>query len=398
VQEQSIQIVAPEYGVVWQVLTPWPEEMPPGEEQHVSLRLRNIGTRPWAAGGSSPAHLAYHWFGQDGSLSEPWDTFRILLPRDVSPGTSVDLPDITFETPPVLGEYILRWDLVEEGQTWFFRQGGAPLELPVEISDRVLPLPWVAQASHNSADVGLAFDGDPDTAWDSQEGQVPGMWFQLDLGQVLVLDRVKVSSPGRGFPTGYQIKLSEDGQNWKLVAEMQRNWMNISAAFAPCPARYLRLEQTGQPDWPASWMISEITVSATGEWAGSEASHYTDDTDQAWDARLRTHWNTRSVKQKPGMWFQLDMGNAYRIERVILVHPTSQQPRGYLVQISTDGQNWLEVGRKDDNWGQADVQFEPASARYVRVETTNSSPYHPWGIAEFVVWRSSPTWLIGRQS
>ena len=72
-------------------------------------------------------------------------------------------------------------------------------------------------------------------------------------------------------------------------------------------------------------------------------------------------------------------------------------PRGYVIHVSDDGQAWQEVGRKDDNWGKVDVGFASRPARYVRVETTNSSPYHPWGIAEFIVRRSSPVWLVGRQ-
>jgi hypothetical protein len=396
VLERAVQVVAPEYGVTWDVLEPWPAWMLPDAEQRISLRLHNVGTRTWAVSGDHPVHLAYTWFTQGGVPAEPWDTFRILLPRDVPAGSEVDLLDVPFRTPPVLGAYLLRWDLVEEGVTWFFRRGAAPLEVAVEISDEALYPPWTAQASHNPEQVSLAFDGNPDTFWDSKAQQEPGMWFQIDLGEVLVLDRVRVFSPGRGFPVGYKIKLSEDGQDWHLVAEQAKNWTNVHEAFAPCRARFLRLEQIGQPDWPATWMISEVNISPAEPWAGAEASHYTADSDKAWDARLKTYWNTRAVKQKPGMWFKLDMGSPREIERITLLHPSSQQPRGYLVRISDDGQNWQEVGRKDDNWGTADVQFQPAVARYLYVETTNSSPYHAWGIAECVVWRSSPRWLVGR--
>jgi hypothetical protein len=97
------------------------------------------------------------------------------------------------------------------------------------------------------------------------------------------------------------------------------------------------------------------------------------------------------------MSFQVDMGNLRAIEHVTLEHPQNQLPRGYLVQVSADGQTWQEVGRKDDNWGNVDVGFQPVVARYVRVETTNSSPYYPWGIAEFIVWRSAPVWVHGRE-
>jgi hypothetical protein len=136
--ERAVQITAPQYGVAWQALQPWPQDMQPGEELSVGLRLKNVGTGTWVARGDRPVHLAYHWFTPNGTLAEPWDTFRIQLPRDVPAGDAVDLLDVTFKTPSMLGNYILRWDLVEEGQAWFFRQGGTPLEVPVEISDRVV--------------------------------------------------------------------------------------------------------------------------------------------------------------------------------------------------------------------------------------------------------------------
>jgi hypothetical protein len=314
----------------------------------------------------------------------------------VPPGDSVDLIDIPFQTPSVPDRYVLRWDLVEEGQAWFFRHGAPPLEVPVEVADRVFYVPWTAEASHNPGEALRAFDGNADTVWDSKATQEPGMWFQVDMGQNLVLDRIRASSPGRGFPLGYRIQLSTDGENWHLVAERSQNWTTVDEAFSPCKARYLRFEQTGKPSWPASWVISEIIVGATNPWAGAEASHYSADAHEAIDARLSTAWNTRSVKQRPGMWFKIDMGSLRKVERVVLLHPSNQQPRGYVMEISSDGQQWQEVGRSADNWDVVDVKFGPTSARYVRVASINSSAYQPWGIAEFVVWRTSPTWLVGR--
>jgi len=210
------------------------------------------------------------------------------------------------------------------------------------------------------------------------------------------MDRVRVTSPGRGFPVGYRMLLSVDGQDWHLVAQKAQNWANVEAVFAPCHARYLRLEQTGQPEWNTTWMISEIAASITGPWAGGEASHFSGDAHQALDARLDTTWNTRNARQRPGMWFELDMGSPRRVERVVLEHPANQQPRGYVVEVSVDGQTWQEVGRNDDNWGRVDATFSVVPARHIRVQTTNSSPYHPWGISDVAVWRSSPIWLAGR--
>jgi hypothetical protein len=97
------------------------------------------------------------------------------------------------------------------------------------------------------------------------------------------------------------------------------------------------------------------------------------------------------------MWFQLDMGSPRKIERVTLEHPANRQPRGYVVEVSVDGQNWQEVARNDGNWGRADARFSAMPVRHVRVRTTSCSRYHPWGISQLAVWRSSPTWLVARE-
>jgi F5/8 type C domain len=397
VMEKMVLVAAAPYGIEWQALKAWPASMQPDEEGHASLRVRNIGTESWTTQGDHPVHLAYHWFTAAGTICEPWEIFRTQLPSDVGPDEMVDLIDVPFKTPAVPGQYILRWDLVEEGVTWFFRQGSVPLEVHVEVSDSALLVPWTATASHNTADGALALDGKANTAWDSQASQAPGMWFMVDLGSTRVINRIRVTSPGRGFPIGYQIKLSEDGQAWRLTAEAAQNWRDIDVSFAATRARYIRIEQTGTPAYTVSWKISDVAVALVAPWAGAEASHYKDDAHEAIDADLATAWNTRSVLQKPGMWFKLDMGSPRTIERVVLQHPKSQQPRGYFVQISADGQAWQEVGRKVDNWTTIDVTFPPAEARYIRAETTSSSLYQPWGIADIIVWESAPRWLRGRK-
>jgi len=398
VMEKIIRVAAPPFGVEWQALKPWPAWLPPGGQDAYAagLHLANTGTEDWPAQGDHPVHLAYHWFTAEGKLCEPWDTFYTRLPRDVSPGAAVELTDVPFKTPAVPGHYTLRWDLVQEGVTWFFRQGGVPLEVPIEVSDRALIMPWMATASHNPAEGTLALDGKPDTFWDSRASQQPGMWFIVDMGETQIINRVKVSSPGRGFPVGYAIKLSENGQKWHVAAAAAQNWCDIDVSFAACRARYIRIEQTGTPAYSVTWKISDIAVAIVEPWARAEASHYTDDAHEAIDADVATAWNTRAVLQKPGMWFKLDMGSPRTIERIVLQHPKSQQPRGYAIQISSEGQTWQEVGRASDNWTVVDVTFPSTKARYIRVETINSSPYQPWGIADVIVWESTPRWLRGR--
>jgi len=133
--------------------------------------------------------------------------------------------------------------------------------MTIEVAEGGIPsTPWQAQASHNQADVDKAFDSDPDTFWDSQVAQQPGMWYELDLGQVQTIEQIKIESPGRGFATAFILSVSTNHTDWEVMKEMPLNWMSIDASFSPRSVRYIKIEQTGTPSWGAHWLISEIAV------------------------------------------------------------------------------------------------------------------------------------------
>ena len=250
----------PEYKVAW-LDHNVPETMPPDAVTTVSFKLKNTSSKHWLADGTNPVHLAYNWFTLSGQLAGCWDTFRASLPDDVPPGSEVNLTGVALKSPATPGQYVLRWDLVEEGAAWFSKEGATPLEMTIEVTEGGIPsTPWRAQASHNQADVGQAFDSDPDTFWGSGAAQQPGMWYELDLGQVQTIEQIKIESPGRGFAVGYVLSVSTDRTNWEVVREMPLNWMSIDAGFTPRSVRYIKIEQTGSTSWGAHWLISEITV------------------------------------------------------------------------------------------------------------------------------------------
>ncbi len=251
----------PDYRVAW-LDHSVPETMPPDAVATVSFKLKNEGSKTWLAEGPNPVHLAYNWFAPDGQLAGCWDVFRTSLPDDVLSGSEVSLGNVALKAPATPGQYVLRWDLVQEGVVWFSKAGAAPLEMAVEVAEGgISSTSWQAQASHNQANVGKALDGDPDTFWDTGGPQQPGMWYELDLGQIQTVDRITIESPGRGFATGYVLSVSPDRTDWEVVGEMSLNWMSIDANFIPRPVRYVRIEQTGTPSWGAHWLISQITVS-----------------------------------------------------------------------------------------------------------------------------------------
>ena len=259
VEVQAAESPSRDYRVAWLDYNV-PDRLPADAVTRVNFKLKNEGASTWPAAGANPVHLAYHWFTPSGQLASCWDTFRAILPNDVPPGAEVNLT-VILKSPTTPGPYVLRCDLVEEGVAWFSKEGASPLETTVEvIAGGMVSTPWQARASHNQADVGKAFDKDPDTFWSSKAPQQPGMWYELDLGQMQTIERIKIESPGRGYAVGYVLSVSTDRTDWEVVRQMPLNWMSIDASFTPRPVRYIKIEQTGTPSWGAHWLISEITV------------------------------------------------------------------------------------------------------------------------------------------
>jgi len=101
----------------------------------VTVTVSNTGTATWPAGGATPVHLSYHWLDPS-SRMVVWDGSRALLPADVAPGQSAVVA-LQVASPPALGLYTLRLDLVEEGVTWFSVQGVTPRDFAISVTTGV---------------------------------------------------------------------------------------------------------------------------------------------------------------------------------------------------------------------------------------------------------------------
>ncbi len=396
--QEQVVIESQPRRVLWIAPTTWPQKMVAGETRELTFRLRNNGSRAWAAAGHNPVHLAYNWFTPDGHLAGDWDTFRASLPLNVNAGQQVTVTPVYLKVPSTTGDYILRWDLVEEGVAWFSKEGSPPLEVSIAVAkEAVVRAQWSAEASHNPGDVALAFDGKSETAWSSRANQAPGMWFKLDLGTPQVIDRLRVESPGRGYPYHYVASFSNDGETWQVVQRVPKNWRAIDARFSPAETRFIRIDVQEGPAWGSFWSISEISVAISQPWAAATASHYENTAALALDSDLEKAWSTR-VNQGPGMWFQVDMGSIQEISGVHMICPAPRMPRGYVIATSTDGNNWTDAATNPNNWSETLAhEFSSRPARYVRVTLTRSSPYHPWAIATLAVEQTNPTWLTGAE-
>jgi hypothetical protein len=404
-----------------------PSTMVAGQTAVVQVTLRNTSSRTWPAAGPNPVRLGYHWYKANGAEVPPslWDDNRTGLPQDVLPGDTVTL-QCRLSAPRTPERCELRWDVVEEMRTWFAWQGVATLNIEVNIVTQPTPEPQPkppppeepkpkpeppperppggppeeepltlsVRASHYDVQSGVdnilqAIDGKPETRWSSRIPQQPGMWFEIDLNQVRMVRGVALDSAGspKDYPRGYAVSLSSDRNQWTEVARAAANDRALDIEFSPYPARYIRIEQTGQ-DPVYWWSIHGISVKSTKYTpvVTASASHNNvlsgaDNIAQALDGNPNTRWSTRVVQQ-PGMWFELDLNQVRSVSGLGLDSAGSPNdyPRGYVVSLSTDHSQWIEVARNDRNDRGLDIRFAARPARYIRIEQTGSADRWWWSI------------------
>ena len=115
-----------------------------GAAATVPIAVTNTGNFIWNAAGPTPVHLGYHWTDAAGKVVV-WDGARSNLPADVAPGASTTL-QAQIQFPAAAGSYVLKWDLVQEGVSWFSGQSVPTFDQTVSVS------PGLTQAYAASVD------------------------------------------------------------------------------------------------------------------------------------------------------------------------------------------------------------------------------------------------------
>jgi uncharacterized protein (DUF3820 family) len=92
-----------------------------GQQATVPILITNAGRGVIPVTNSYPVSLAYHWYDAAGRPSV-WDGQRTKLPADLPPGQAVQL-QAQVAAPSAAGPYQLRFDLVQEGVSWFTQKG-----------------------------------------------------------------------------------------------------------------------------------------------------------------------------------------------------------------------------------------------------------------------------------
>jgi cytochrome c len=122
------------------------------------------------------------------------------------------------------------------------------------------PAVVAVMVSENTADVRLAIDGDPMTAWRTSGKQQGGEWIQVDFGQNTTISTVGVANLPEEFPRGYKLEGSTDGEKWTLLADAPENHAEVDTTLAnPVTVRSLKLTQTNRSPFQ-HWSVVEVVI------------------------------------------------------------------------------------------------------------------------------------------
>ena len=88
----------------------------------LTVQVTNMGSLTWTPAFPNPFRLSYHWFR--GTQEVIRDGLRTHLSGPVASNKSVTL-NANLRAPSSPGTYILKWDMLQEGVTWFRNKGVA---------------------------------------------------------------------------------------------------------------------------------------------------------------------------------------------------------------------------------------------------------------------------------
>lgn len=176
----------------------------------------NIGHGSW--GGDT--NLSYHIYRSDGTLVV-YDGIRTDLPRYPGPhGDHVYISNINFQYPSSPGDYIVKWDLVQEGVTWFSDQGIPTTNMNIHVDDypecaaqyNITSPPPAKVTSGGTISVPVALQNDGRYDWTSDKYALTYHIYEKATGAIYYFD-----GPWQDFPT----VISRRGGTGKMILQVR---------------------------------------------------------------------------------------------------------------------------------------------------------------------------------
>ncbi len=109
-----------------------------GDRVPFRLQIKNRGKKAWSSEGEYPCFLSYHLYLRENYRTVRFDNRRFPLPDVIEPGQTFDMP-ITLRAPIEAQRYIIMFDMVREGQSWFRDYGSRTAVIGFDVTEKEWP-------------------------------------------------------------------------------------------------------------------------------------------------------------------------------------------------------------------------------------------------------------------
>ena len=215
-----------------------------------------------------------------------------------------------------------------------------------------------------------AIDGRGNTRWSSKRGD--NEWLLVDLGSPKTVAQIQLDWEAAAGKE-YSIQFSNDGQNFTDVYTVTdgkpgaREYIRIK----PQETRYIRLlgkkraTQYGYSLWEMK-VFPEHDSLVYGAKVTASSTQGNLKPENVIDGRDTTRWSSNRTDNE---WITLDLGADKTIGKIVLKWEEAAG-KEYAVQVSSDGENFMEVFRKTDGKRKATetIVIDPVTARFVRIQ------------------------------
>ena len=106
-----------------------------GDRVPFRLQIKNRGKKAWSSEGEYPCVLSYHLYLRKNYRTVRFDNRRFPLPDVIEPGQTFDMP-ITLRAPIEAQRYIIMFDMVREGQSWFRDYGSRTAVIGFDVREK----------------------------------------------------------------------------------------------------------------------------------------------------------------------------------------------------------------------------------------------------------------------
>ena len=225
---------------------------------------------------------------------------------------------------------------------------------------------------------------------------------------------------GRTYAGGVMAPMGSNRDEWiaAIASYVRNSFGNVGTFVSTADVARVR---TATADRKAFWKVDELLASlpvpleVLPTWKAS-ASH---NPGMALGALNFASWST-GEPQQPGMWFQIELPEPATVTEVQFnsagagfggggggrggrgavpaagaatppsapALPAGPYPRGYKVEVSTNGTAWTEVAAGQGTPGSTTITFTPTQAKYIRITQTATAEAAPaWAMQRLRVYR-----------